>query len=57
MRIYQVGFAHVRYGLNWSSRKVAVRGFAQEAIKKALKQENGQAKLLRIEEVKLLAST
>ena len=55
MRIYEVEFYHCRYGRNWSSEKVAVRGFAKEAIRKALSIQNGQARYLRIAQVKLIA--
>ena len=57
MRIYEVNFAHVRYGTNWSREKVAVNGYAPAAIKKALSVQNGQARNLRVESVHLLAST
>ena len=56
MRIYEVHFAHKKHGANWSRRKVAVRGFVLDAIRKALKRENGQARNLRVEEVRLLAT-
>lgn len=59
MRIYEIGFAHRAYGENWSSTRVCVRGYADEAIKMAkrlpdVKKWNGA---LRVESVKLLAST
>ena len=57
MRIYEVNFAHVRYGENWSREKVAVRGFVPAAIKRALSTQNGQARNLRVESVRFLAST
>ena len=59
MRIYDVNFAHIRYGENWSRERVAVRGFVKEAIKKAeqqgdVKKWNGK---LRVVSVELVAST
>ena len=59
MRIYQVNYAHARHGSNWSSKRVAVRGWANDAIKKAnltfdVKRWKGA---LRVESVELLAST
>jgi len=55
MKIYEVNFAHVRFGKSYSSVKVHTRGFVPDAIKKALKAEGKFSKSLRIEEVKLLA--
>lgn len=53
MRIYNVEFAHVKFGTNWTRSTVAVRGHAQEAIQKALKRENNNS--LRVEQVILVA--
>ena len=55
MRIYEVEFDHIQYGRRWSSETVAVRGFVQMAIKKALSLQNGQAKSLRVVQVTLVA--
>ena len=55
MRIYEVEFHHCRYGRKWSSEHVAVRGFAKEAIRKALSLQHGQARYLRVEQVTLVA--
>ena len=57
MRIYEVEFHHTRYGARWSASRVAVRGFAKEAMKKALRLQNGQARHMRVSEVRLIAAT
>ena len=59
MRIYDVNFGHVRYGENWSRERVSTRGYAPEAIAKAMKRPevrkfNGR---LRVVSVELVAST
>ena len=58
MRIYDVNFGHMRHGENWSRVRVAVRGYAKEAIIKAerdpdVKKWNGR---LRVVSVELVAS-
>ena len=59
MRIYDINFAHTRYGENWSSERVAVRGYAEEAIAKVLRRPNVRKwnGRLRVESVQLVAST
>ncbi len=59
MRIYSVNFAHRTQGPNWSSERVAVRGYAEEAITKARKSFNVKKwnGALRVESVVLVAST
>ena len=59
MRIYEVTYAHVKDGPHFVARRVAVRGWATDAIKKAnvhrdIKYWKGK---LRVESVRLLEST
>lgn len=58
MRIYDVNFAHIKHGANFSRRRVAVRGFVEQAIKKALTAPDIKAykSQLRVESVELVAS-
>ena len=55
MRIYEVNFTHTKYGANFSRETVCVRGYATDAIRKALSLQNERAKHLRIASVHLLA--
>lgn len=59
MRIYDVHYAHVRFGGNFSRCRVAVRGYAQDAIRRASKHHDvvKLKKALRVESVELIAST
>lgn len=59
MRIYEVAYAHKRYGERFTAVKVATRGFAKEAMQKAdrsstVRKWNGA---LRVESVILIAGT
>lgn len=56
MRMYKVTFAHTEYGSNWAARTVVVRGYAPDAIAKALKNEGADSKDLRVEEVILIGT-
>lgn len=56
IRLYEVSFAHRRHGTNWAWSRVAVRGFALAAIRKALSREGRNRRNLRVEEVRLITT-
>ena len=53
MRIYQINFEHKKWGLNWSSKKVAAKSF-EDALQKGKKTLKSNEK---IEGVELLETT
>lgn len=55
MRIYEVNFGHRKYGKRWSQESVSVKGYALDAIRRAVKMQNGTGKQLYVESVHLIA--